>query len=177
MSSLLFIFSIIFLLLIHAPCSSSFAHEQYPVQELGTVSHFIPFANAGDNKDLDRDVFLNFTITTTHSPEAHHFSAAMDTGSTGVVISAKQLKLSLNDLENYSKGSEYLSSSHVYWEGYWIDAVDVNLTFTAAEIIAKVPILAVTESSICVIYANGVCDPCSKTNVTYWPSNIPYLGE
>ena len=101
----------------------------------------------------------------------------MDTGSTGVVIGASQLDLTAHDLENYPKGHEFLSSSHVFWEGHWINASEVNFTFTAADVIAKVPILAVTESSICGNFSKGKCDPKSKTHVNRRPNRINYLGK
>ncbi|KAL9073478.1 MAG: hypothetical protein Q9161_002899 [Pseudevernia consocians] len=100
----------------------------------------------------------------------------MDTGSTGVTIGAKQLGLRYKNLTKYQPGSEFLSSSGVFWEGYWINASDVNLTFTAANVTAKVPILAVTKTSICGNFHNGTCQEASKTNITLWPSHIRYLG-
>ena len=101
----------------------------------------------------------------------------MDTGSTGVVIGAKQLGLAFEELQHYPKGYEYLDSSGVFWEGYWVSASDANLTFTAAGVIAKVPIHAVTESSICAKFQNEPCNQKSKTNITSWPININYLGQ
>lgn len=99
----------------------------------------------------------------------------MDTGSTGVVIGASLLGLDLEDLKKYQAGNEYLGSSGVFWEGYWLTASDVNLTFTAANLTAKVPILAVTETSSCGNFNNGECEEGSKTNITQWP-NTRYLG-
>ena len=96
---------------------------------------------------------------------------------TGVAIGAEQLGVSLQDLQRYPTGYEYLSSSGRYWQGYWVSASDVNLTFTAANVTAKVPILAVTESSICHNFQNGPCEQSSKTNITLWPNTINYLGQ
>lgn len=141
-----------------------------------SISRFIPYTNAAINPGLMYDVAFDFSISTSHSPRVYNFTASMDTGSTGVTIGAAQLGLSLKDLETYQPGSEFLSSSHVFWEGYWINASAVNLTFTAANLTAKVPILAVTKSSICGNFKNGTCEESSKTNITLWPTHIRYLG-
>lgn len=140
------------------------------------ISRFIPYANSAINPGLAYDVAFNFSVTTSHSPEVYNFTASMDTGSTGVTIGAKQLGLSLNYLSQFQPGSEFLSSSGVFWEGYWINASAVNITFTDANVIAKVPILAVTNTSICGNFKNGTCEEASKSNITQWPTHIRYLG-
>ena len=140
------------------------------------ISRFIPYANAATNPSLAYDVAFNFSITTTHSPQVYNFSASMDTGSTGVTIGAKQLGLPLSYLRRFQPGSEFLSSSGVFWEGYWVNSSAVNLTFTLANLTAKVPILAVTNTSICGNFQNGTCEEASKTNINQWPTHIRYLG-
>ncbi len=147
-----------------------------PTYAPDSISRFIPFANAATNPGLLYDVSFNFSVTTSYSPRVYDFTASMDTGSTGVTIGAKQLGLRHKNLTKYQTGSEFLSSSGVFWEGYWIDASDVNLTFTAANLTAKVPILAVTKTSICGNFQNGACEEASKTNITLWPTHIRYLG-
>ena len=89
-----------------------------PTYAPSSFSRFIPYANAAKNPTLAYDVSLDFSITTTKSPRAYNFTASMDTGSTGVVIGAKQLNLDLKTLKKYQPGTEYLSSSGVFWQGY-----------------------------------------------------------
>lgn len=142
-----------------------------------TMSTFISFDNANTNKDLAWDMTLNFTIKTPHSSQAYPFQASVDTGSMGVVVGAKMLGLDAAALSKYPKGDSYLSSSGVYWEGYLIPTSDVDLTFTAANVLSKVPVLAVYESSICTSWQGAAgCKPGSKTNITEWPEHLRYLG-
>ena len=101
----------------------------------------------------------------------------MDTGSTGVVIGARQLDLTVEQLQHYPKGSEFLSSSNVLWEGHWINASDANFTFSGADVTAKVPILAVTESSICGTFTDGKCKEGTRTACVGMPEGINYLGQ
>lgn len=159
-----------------AASNSSIICGPSPIYAPDSISRFIPYANALRNTNLAYDVSLDFSITTSNSPQVYNMTASMDTGSTGVVIGAQQLGLGLKDLKKYQPGNEYLGSSGVFWEGYWLPASDVNLTFTAASVTAKVPILAVTETSICGKFSNGECEESSKTNITHWPTDTRYLG-
>ena len=155
-------------------------HGPHPAKEMGTKSYFIPYGNAASNPNLVEDVILNFTITTTAKRQAYSFSTPMDTGSTGVAIGAQQLGLSHEYLHRFPNGSEWLSSSNVTWEGHYINASDVNVTFTASDkssVAAQVPILAVTRRSICGKFQNGACVPGYEQDVSYDTSNRPqYLG-
>ena len=164
----------IFLLLASAMCAPSLHFESPPLR---ARSQFISYRNSDSNPGLRSDFSLSFIITTTGSSGAYAFNATMDTGSTGVVISAKNLNLTREYLESkeYQKGIEYLSSSQRLWEGYWINAEDVNFTFVNAPVTAKIPILAVTENSTCRDFANGSCH--HKLNATCMPPGIRYLGQ
>lgn len=145
-----------------------------PIYSSGSVSRFIPYIDAAGNPDLVEDVAFDVSVTTSYSSQSYDIGLAMDTGSTGVAFGAAQLGLPLEYLQNYPTGSEFLSSSRVFYEGYWVSAV--NLTFTAANVTAQIPILAVTKRSICGNFTNGSCEEASKTNITLWPTTIRYLG-
>lgn len=169
-----------FILTLLKPASSLTSDSCSSGSEWGEFSSFIPFANYKDNKDLARDMTLNVTISTVHA-KAHETpynrALPMDTGSTGVAIGAKSLGLTLQDLSKYPPGVEYLSSSRVFWEGYWVDAKDVNVDFAGTGLTAQVPIFAVTVESVCTRFINGGCSPRHKVNVTDWPEDVHYLGS
>lgn len=146
--------------------------------KLGQFSRFIPLANQQEGHlDYTEPLLLDISIKTIHSNVSHEFTLPMDTGSTGVAMGAQSLGLSPDDLHGYPRGVEYLSSSHILYEGQWIDAADVNLTFTGTGVTAKVPILAVTERSTCTKFVDGECAPGHKENVQAWPDRPQYLGE
>ena len=97
----------------------------------------------------------------------------MDTGFTGVAIGAKLMTLILEKVQNHLKGYEALSGG-IFWEGCWVPASKVNLTLSAANVKAKIPILAVTERGTCHSFKDGEC--MSKTNITALPTDVKYLG-
>ncbi|OLN97930.1 hypothetical protein CCHL11_02650 [Colletotrichum chlorophyti] len=110
-------------------------------------------------------------------------SAGIDTGSTGIMISASSLGLSeTSDFDRSRPGNEFLSSSGRLWQGYWLDA---NITFHTdedecgkrQEVVTSVPIMAVTEESICPAWKKqGFCTERQKHNITHWPKDIHYVG-
>lgn len=146
-------------------------------------SSFIPFAN-GNNNGFTREVRLNIQVPRYHgyrgSKPFYEHEAQMDTGSTGLAISA--IDLGYTDeaqLQEYEKGKEYLSSSRVYYEGYW---VPTTVTFPDGNVSASVKILAVTLSGICSKFNNstGVCEELSDQNPAgrsgRLPHGICYMG-
>ena len=165
---------ILFLWTLYATSIHAIVCGPKPDYTQGTASRIIPFSNADSNPYLAYDFQLNFTISTSLSAGEFALSASMDTGSTGVAIGAKTLNLSLEDVQHYPPGVESLSGGAL-WEGYWVPAEEVNMTFSAAGLTAKVPILAVTERSTCHRFRNGVCQ--KKTNVTEMPGDVNYVGQ
>jgi hypothetical protein len=84
---------------------------------------FIPFANEEDNfftKDVRLKIQVPKLNNTNHgSHTVYQRNAPVDTGSTGLAISAAELGYtSEGQLREYEKGKEYFSSSRVYYEGY-----------------------------------------------------------
>lgn len=103
------------------------------------------------------------------------FVAAVDTGSTGFLVSARDLGYSdESELKKCCKPAfEYLSSSTKFYEGYWLHS---NLTFkshTGKEVQSYVPILAVTQRGTCKTYVDGACE---RRNATAMPGGIRYMG-
>ena len=143
---------------------------------LGEVSSFIPYANNHENEGFYRAPRLDLQVSTTHSSHVANVSPIMDTGSAGYMLSAKVLNLSLKFLsETYTYGFEFLSSSHVYYEGYWIEKEAINITFVAADVVAKIAVLAVTETGRCNLSSDG-CKDGTKTNVIIMPTSVNYFG-
>ncbi|GKT49483.1 uncharacterized protein ColSpa_09664 [Colletotrichum spaethianum] len=142
---------------------------------------FIPFVKTFPL--MNNTPSFEFSIATKWSSTKHVAAAGMDTGSTGVMIGGGLLGFSDSTQFDKSRpGNEYLSSSGRLWQGYWIDA---NLTFyteaderaNRQEIIATVPIMVVTEASICRAWkTQGSCTEAQKSNVTMWPNDIHYIG-
>ncbi|KXH66030.1 hypothetical protein CSAL01_05826 [Colletotrichum salicis] len=145
---------------------------------------FIPFINKFPL--IDTTPSLTFTVLTKYNIDKKPInipSAGMDTGSTGVMIGAGVL--GFDEKTTFDKshpGNEYLSSSGRLWQGYWIDA---NITFpaktdergTGEDVVASVPIMVVTEASICRAWkTQGSCTEAQKSNITMYPKDIHYMG-
>lgn len=156
---------------------------QSPSYKEDDFSSFIPFANEKNNW-FTKEVRLNIQIPRYHgyrgSKPFYEHEAQLDTGSTGLAISA--IDLGYTDevqLQEYEKGTEYLSSSRVYYEGYW---VPTKVTFPDGNVSAEVKILAVTFSGICSKFnkSTGICDEFSDQNPAgrsgRLPPTICYMG-
>lgn len=113
----------------------------------------------------------------------------MDTGSTGVVISAIDIpSFNASEASSYPEGWEYLSSSKRLYNGHWIPQnIYFNLDNSEHEIIqARVPVLCVTTVTICngttkynSTRDEGSCptDPDGYLPpITEFPSGIRILG-
>lgn len=145
---------------------------------------FIPFTNEPSNC-FTKDVRLRVQIPRYHGYQGpykrmYEHTPPMDTGSTGIAISAFDLGYTDElQLQQYEKGTEYLSSSRVYYEGYW---VPTRITFPDGNVSANIEILAVTFSGICTKFnhVSGVCEELSKENPSgrfgRFPKKVFYLG-
>ncbi|GKT65628.1 outer membrane autotransporter barrel protein [Colletotrichum tofieldiae] len=175
--------SLVFLAILHLAAAGSCPASGSPTYPKATEQNtaFIPFLKKFPL--IDSTPSLEFSVATKWSAPLHVAAAGMDTGSTGVMIGGGLLGFS--DTTQFDKshpGNEYLSSSGRLWQGYWIDA---NLTFYSAaderanrqEIIATVPVMVVTEASICRAWkTQGSCSEAQKSNITMWPKDIHYIG-
>ncbi|AVT14374.1 hypothetical protein [Paracidovorax avenae] len=148
-----------------------------PVLRPDATGRFIPFVTPLG--EASRPPKLQFEVRTPPgSPQsaARGFAVTMDTGSTGVVISAADLP-GYSDDEAGPAGWEFLSSSKRLWVGRWVVR---DLVFRAAEgdVVARVPVLAVQKEMICPCWdekANQpVCEQPTKTTVR--PKGIVYMG-
>ena len=154
---------------------------QSPSYNEDDFNAFIPFANEKNNC-FTKEVRLKIQIPKYHDfrgPETvYEHCPPMDTGSTGLAISAIDLGyIDEGQLQEYEKGTEYLSSSCVYYEGYW---VPTKVTFPDGNVSAEVKILAVTFSGICSKFndTTGKCDQLSDKTPRSGklPPGICYLG-
>lgn len=105
------------------------------------------------------------------------FHVTMDTGSTGVVLSAKSLPGYSPELAaRYPLGWEFLSSSKRLWVGRWIPK---QLTFTGTggvPVTAQVPVLAVEREVICPNYKPEDEATCPGQTLPAAPDAIAYMG-
>lgn len=150
---------------------------QPPSYNNDSFTAFIPFVNEKDN-DFTKAVRCNIQVPKYHGYQrlkpVYEHNPQMDTGSTGLAISARDLGYTIEEqLEEYEKGKEYLSSSRVYYEGYW---VPTTVTFPDGNVSAEVKILAVTFKGRCVDFneTTGNCDRISEG--LHFPPEICYLG-
>lgn len=104
----------------------------------------------------------------------------MDTGSTGVVISAADLPdWTADKARAYPRGWEFLSSSKRLWGGYWVPTSVAFVDAGGAELArAQVPILVVDIEHKCPGYdvttSPGTCaEPKATINM---PKGIAYMG-
>ena len=147
-----------------------------PIFSDGKASSFIPFSNQPPHQWSDRNVLLNISVRTSLSSTAVPFQyVPMDTGSTGLAISAKDLGLQGVVCDHCTNGTEYLSSSQIFWEGCWIPST-LNFSSNGSVTTANIPIFAVTSTSKCLNFTNGRCPPANKTDVIPWPTKITYMG-
>ncbi len=167
--------SIILLFLIsYDATGSALIGEPKPIYNAMSLSRIIPYNNAGSNARLGYDFSLDFTVKTSLSNGEYNLSASMDTVSTGVAIGAKLMNLALEDVQHHPKGAKALSGGNL-WEGFWVPASEVNLTFAAAGLTAKILILAVTERSTCHDSVYGECK--NKVDPVKMPTDNKYLGQ
>ncbi|RMZ87853.1 hypothetical protein DV736_g4912, partial [Chaetothyriales sp. CBS 134916] len=156
---------------------------QSPSYSKDDFSVFIPFANENNNC-FTKVARLNIQVPKYHGfrgpKKVYEHEAPIDTGSTGLAISAIDLGYTNEgQLQEYEKGTEYFSSSRIYYEGYW---VPTKVTFPDGNVSADVKILAVTFSGICSKFNNttGICDQLSDETAEgrfgKLPPEICYMG-
>lgn len=98
----------------------------------------------------------------------------MDTGSTGMIISAWELGYRHpSELSHYAYGSHFLSSSKIFYTGYW---VPVKLAFLDSDVASDVSVFAVVSTGTCLDFdaEKGVCQ--ELINRKDMPASIAYLG-
>jgi hypothetical protein len=152
--------------------------EPGPDLQTYTAARFVPFANAGKGPNAFTDPpKLSFLVQAPDGGASRQFTMIMDTGTTGVVISAA-------DLPGYSavgnpQGWEFLSSSKLLWVGHWIPRELVFLDASGNQLAtATVPVLAVETQYTCPRWSEQANQPTcgeSKKTVTM-PAGITYMG-
>lgn len=145
------------------------------------AARFIPYSNANDGLPPFTDgATLVFNIQAPDGGPATPFTVTMDTGSTGVVISAADLPgYSAQEAANHPKGWEYLSSSKLLWIGHWLPRelvfVDKN---NNPLVTATVPVLAVETQIDCPGWDKIAALPeCAHPKSTVeMPKGVKYMG-
>ncbi|MDA8523498.1 hypothetical protein [Acidovorax sp. NCPPB 4044] len=167
------------------PATASASAATGPVLRPDTTARFIRFEMPrGDwSAPMTNAPQLRFEVRV--PPDARvpapprAFTVTMDTGSTGVVISAVDLPgYSRNEeARSANEGWEYLSSSKRLWIGHWV-VRDVVFNPGSGEVIARVPVLAVEKEMICPGWDEKANRPdCEKpTSTTESPPGIAYMG-
>jgi hypothetical protein len=148
-----------------------------PSYNEGDFNAFIPFEN-NENNCFTNEVRLKIQVPKyagfTGSEKVYEHEATMDTGSTGLLISAIDLGYTVEaQLQEYDKGTEYLSSSCAFYRGYW---VPTKVTFPDGNVSASVKILAVTQSGKCSKFNNTTGDCEKLDNPILFPPGKCYLG-
>lgn len=148
-----------------------------------TAARFIPFVNPGQGPQaFTAPVQLSFLVQTTgtQSPASAPFTVTMDTGSTGVIISAADLPgYTAAEGQQNPQGWEFLSSSKLLWVGRWVPR---NLVFVdsggAPLATATVPVLAVETQYTCPGYSEAANLPTCEapTDTVQMPKGIRYMG-
>jgi hypothetical protein len=143
-----------------------------------TAARFVPFANAGKGSNAFTDPpKLSFLVQAPDGGASRQFTMIMDTGTTGVVISA-------TDLPGYAavgnpQGWEFLSSSKLLWVGHWIPRELIFLDSSGNQLAtATVPVLAVETQYTCPGWREQANQPtCAESQKTVtMPAGIAYMG-
>lgn len=146
-----------------------------------TAARFVPYANVSRGTVPFTDsAKLNFLVQAPGGGAGGKFTVTMDTGSTGVVISAADLPgYSAADAANYPQGWEYLSSSKRLWIGHWLPRDLVFVDSVGKPLVtASVPVLAVETEINCPGWDEKANKPaCDKPKDTVQnPTGIAYMG-
>ncbi|GKS96087.1 hypothetical protein [Acidovorax sp. SUPP2825] len=164
-----------------APLGST--HAQAPAGpdlRADTAARFLAFAPARNPELAMTDApALAFGVRVPGTSAAAPFTMTMDTGSTGVVVSATDLPgFSEQEAESGVKGWEFLSSSKRLWIGRWVPRELVFRDPAGGEVVARVPVLAVQEEIICPGWSEKANVPtCEKPEkTTAQPRGIAYMG-
>ncbi|KAH8691580.1 hypothetical protein BGW36DRAFT_388618 [Talaromyces proteolyticus] len=140
------------------------------------ISRFIPFYNDQTNIASFTDApMLSISI------DGKVYDTPMDTGSTGLQISAADMvDYDPESASKYPVGWQFFTSSKKLNIGNWISK---NVSFLGANMTASIPVLAVNSSVICPWYnvstGTNYC-PTSANGTTATPTNMPsgtrYMG-
>jgi hypothetical protein len=151
------------------------------------TSALIPFLPTNDTVPFTDYQSIDFWFSPKTSSKK--YTPFVDTGSTGVVISAIDIpSYNASNASSYPEGWEYLSSSKKLYNGHWIPQnIYFNLDNSKHELIqARVPVLCVTTVTVC----NGMTKYNSTTDegscpmdpdgylppITEFPTGIRILG-
>lgn len=152
--------------------AASPASAQTPDYSLYTTARFIPFA-----PDTANPPWRPFTNTV-------HFQVAiggrtalytMDTGTTGIVISAADL-VGYRPSPRDSAGYEFLSSSKVLWVGRWVPMDVVFLDSTRVPVVAHVPVLVTEQTAVCPEWKASDGPRCPTAALEPARPGIHYMG-
>lgn len=145
--------------------------------DLNACDRFVPWANLPNANAKDP---FQIHVNISHGTINQAFNVQVDTGSTGFLYSAKNLGYATADDVRNSCGTlgcdtafEYLSSSKIYYDGYWIPSTLTFNSSTGKNVVSRVSILAVTEKGICSTFTNG---NCARSSPTTMPTSIAYMG-
>jgi len=143
-----------------------------------TAARFVPYANAaGATAPFTDPPRLAFLVRAPDGTAARPFTMTMDTGTTGVVISAASLPGYAPS--GLPQGWEFLSSSKLLWVGHWIPRELVFLDASGHELAAAaVPVLAVETQYTCPGWSEQANQPtCAEpVSTVAMPANIAYMG-
>ncbi|MET0402524.1 MAG: hypothetical protein ABW123_08975 [Cystobacter sp.] len=155
-------------------CTLASAARAAPTPDYGryTTTQLLPYENPQSKVQPFSDA-LKFQFKVDGKP----YSVTMDTGSTGIMLSAKSLPgYSPEVAARYPKGWEFLSSSKRLWVGHWIPK---EVTFTGdggVPVTAKVPVLAVEQEVICPEYTSDDKATCPGQTLSAASDGIAYMG-
>ncbi|KAF8850055.1 hypothetical protein BDZ45DRAFT_208814 [Acephala macrosclerotiorum] len=151
------------------------------------TSALIPFVDEDSAIPFTDYQLVNFWFSS--DPASTNYTPFVDTGSTGMVISAADIpEWNLSEASCYPQGWEYLSSSKRLYTGNWIPKdVYFNLGDPDHEVIhSQVPVLCVTSVTICngtTKYNSTVDEGSCPTDpdgylppVTEFPTGIRIMG-
>jgi hypothetical protein len=139
-----------------------------------TATQLIPYENA-TSKGQRFTASLKFRF----SVDGKSYLVTMDTGTTGIMLSAKDLPgYSPQEAARFPRGWEFLSSSKLLWVGRWIPK-DVTFHGPQGEpVTATVPVLAVEQEVYCPDYYKGKerGPACPHKKLEPASSGITYMG-
>jgi hypothetical protein len=152
-----------------APAAQSAAAPDYARY---TTTRLLPYENVKSNvPPFTESLKFQFSV----DGKAYHVT--MDTGTTGIMLSAKGLpNYSPEAAAQHPKGWEFLSSSKILWVGHWIPK---EVTFTDAQgssVTAKVPVLAIEQEVVCPNYKKDDEATCPGKTLKPASSQIAYMG-
>jgi hypothetical protein len=139
-----------------------------------TAAQFIPFAPP----ENDAPLLIN-TPRLRFVMDGKSYEPKMDTGTTGIMLSASSIPgYTLDGASQLKPGWEFLSSSKLLWAGHWI-LKEINFQDTGGAIVATatVPVLAVERETFCPNYPEAKSPPtCPGVPSGPPKQEIAYMG-